>query len=132
MPNHRKKIALLVGVLAVVIVSVVGLPFGQFGFESRSSRAYEAYNNLGQVIFLVSKPTFLYDGPGGTATPYLIPVDADHNGFDSYIVWKCEYVGDDLWLGLFVGDELQPAWVPFTSISGINPDYPFNPAICPA
>jgi hypothetical protein len=126
---NRKSI-LVLGGLAVVLVTTIGLPFGAFGLDSRITAAYVGYPNLGQVIFYADQVVYLYSGPGGAETQTFLPPDADGNGFDSYVVWECEYVGTELWLGLFVGDELKPAWVPFASIGGINPDYPFDPSVC--
>lgn len=130
----NRKLVLSIAGLAVVLVTALGLPFGAFSLDSRISAAYVGFPNLGQVIFYANQSVYLYSDAAGTMTTVMLPPDADGNGFDSYVVWECKFIGekvwDNLWLGLFVGDELKPSWVPANTIGGINPEYPFDPAVC--
>jgi len=126
-----KNALFVLGLLAVVVVAAIGLPFDSFGLASGVSEAYVSYGNLGQVLFTADQDVYIYDAPGDTATTVALPVDADGNGFDSYVVWECQYVGDALWVGLFTGSDV-PGWVPFSMVAGINEDYPFDPAVCPS
>jgi hypothetical protein len=130
--NNKRTVGFLLVLLTVIIVSMVGLPFDKFGLDSNKIEAYVSYDNLGQVIFNAQPNVMLYSAPGGTEiSSFTFVADADGNGFDSYVVWQCKYYEGDLWLGLFVGADV-PAWVPFASISRINEQYPFDPAVCPA
>lgn len=131
MSGNRRKIILLLGTLAIVVVSAVGLPFGTFGLDSHAAKAYILYANFGQVIITAAHPVNVYSAAGGTASPVMLPRDADGNGFDTFVVWKCQFVGQDLWVGLWVGSA-DPAWVPYASTAGpAQGAYAFNPAVCP-
>jgi hypothetical protein len=127
---QRKKTILLLGAFAVVFVSAFGLPFGAFSLDSHVAKAYVSPANLGQVVFPAGSPALLYSTAGGDITSILLPADADKNGFDAYIVWKCKFIDDVLWVGVFTGADL-PGWLPYSSTGGAYAPYPFDPAVCP-
>jgi hypothetical protein len=127
---QKRKAILLLGAFAIVLVSAFGLPFGAFNLDSHVAKAYISPANLGQVVFPAGSSAQLYSSAGGDATSILLPKDADGNGFDAYMVWKCQFVGKVLWIGVFTGAE-DPGWLPYSAAAGPYAPYPFNPAVCP-
>ena len=81
--------------------------------------------NLGLVQINASTPAQPYGSPGLEMQNFLLPADFDSNGFDTYTVAAVAMVGDEYWLGLFIGG---PDWVyvpysaiiPLTPIAGID------------
>lgn len=123
-----KKNILLVGALALILVTAIGLPFTKFGLEGRTSAAY-IKKNMGQIILNTASPVQMYGTAAGETLSLTLPKDADKNGFDSFVVQECKTVDGELWIGLYIGSR-NSVWMPFSQVAGLNEKFPFNAGGC--
>lgn len=79
--------------------------------------------NLGLV--LADSAVIAYDSPGGNpvqlsnGSTLVLPADADRNGFDTYTVTGTQLIGDEQWIGIFLGDQ-RFAWIQLEDVTLIQ------------
>ena len=81
--------------------------------------------NLGLVQIANWQAIQPYGSPGMDQLSFVLPADADGNGFDTYVVAEVVLYGGEYWVGLFIG---SGDWVyvpysavtPLTGVSGIE------------
>ena len=81
--------------------------------------------NLGLVKINATAGIQPYGMPGMEMQNFVLPADYDGNGYDTYTVTEVTMVGDEYWLGLFIGSGdwvyvPYSAVIPLTPIAGIN------------
>ena len=81
--------------------------------------------NLGLVQINATAGIQPYGSPGLEMQNFVLPADYDGNGYDTYTVTEVTMVGDEYWLGLFIGSGdwvyvPYSAVIPLTPIAGIN------------
>ena len=75
--------------------------------------------NLGLVQIANWQGIQPYGMPGMDQLSFVLPNDADGNGFDTYIVADVELYGDEYWLGLFIGGP-DWVWVPYSAVTPLT------------
>ena len=80
-----------------------------------------AVPNEGMVTIHGGNSQPVYFDPGGdtikdgNGNNVILPNDADKNGFDTYVVTETQLVGEDLWVGIFLGNASW-GWVPLERV----------------
>ena len=88
--------------------------------------------HLGEVMITQAQAQPAYSSPAGSIVtdaannPLIFPADADNNGFDTYVVTGWELVGNEMWISIFVGNQIW-VWVPLSGVTPVTPlDIPSN------
>jgi len=82
----------------------------------------KAYPNLGAVIISNAQRQYALWAPekdpatNADGAKISLPIDADKNGFDEYLVLAKQTVNDQLWYGIYVGG-CNPVWVPANKVT---------------
>ena len=96
--------------------------FGSYGTCPRTIAGllYPSAPHLGLVQINAGAPVQTYGMPGGELQSFLLPADADGNGFDTYVVTEIDTIDGEYWLGLFIGSK-DWLWVPYNSVIPLTP-----------
>lgn len=80
--------------------------------------------NHGRVMIGAGQNQPAYSSPGGDiivldSGPLLLPADSDGSGADTYTVADYVLIGDDWWVGLFIGSSSW-VWVPLENVTPMD------------